>query len=254
MGCRDWFGRGDSLSDVAFPAWRAFGPNARRLLGWEPPHDARPRTALRIVEGQGVHWESHLARLLSGAVSLEWDVSWLKAKEPEIADWISTAGMAVCRLHLFPDAISVRLEAIPDPCLSYRLLAMVHPLGDIRGDARARVKGLLGIWDSQARTHAHEKLADDTLLLWPDFTLAETTIAAIGLQLHDKLLLPPLEGRVASIAEIFELPLWALSHGLIVQRRPIRLEEVSGGQLWCMNAVRGLWQAEVVQLLGPERE
>ena len=91
-------------------------------------------------------------------------------------------------------------------------------------------------------------MKSETLLLWPDGTLAETSIAAIGLRLNDKLLLPPLEGRVSSITEAFELPLWAISKGLSVQRRPIRLDEVSGGQLWCMNALRGLWQAEVVQL------
>lgn len=200
-----------------------------------------------------MHWKTHITRLHTGAIGLGWDVSWLKGKEPEIAAWISTSGMAACRLQLYPDAISVRLEAIPEPFSSCRLLTMAHPLGDIRGDAIAMLKGLLGAWDIRARNHAHESLADDALLLWPDFTIAETTIAAIGLQLNDKLLLPPLEGRVSSITEAFELPLWAMSHGLVIQRRPIRLEEVSSGQLWCMNAVRGLWQAEVVQLLFPFR-
>ncbi|MDE3246558.1 MAG: hypothetical protein KGN80_10755, partial [Acidobacteriota bacterium] len=60
--------------------------------------------------------------------------------------------------------------------------------------------------------------------------------------------LPPLEGRVGSLTEALELPLWASSHGVALQRRPITLAEVSSGQLWCMNALRGLWQAEVVQL------
>lgn len=254
MECRGRLGEGNRLSDAtlsAFPAWRAFGPGAPRLLGWNPPHppfDALPRTALRIVDGQGLHWSNHMTRLQMGAIGLGWDVSWLNEKEPEIAAWISTADMAACRLQLFPDAISVRLEAISGRFSSCRLLAMPHPLGDIRGDAKAALKGLLGAWDIQARDDAHERLADDALLLWPDFTIAETSIASIGLQLNDKLLLPPLEGRVSSITEAFELPLWAMAHELVIQRRPIRLDEVSGGQLWCMNALRGLWQAEVVQL------
>ena len=202
------------------------------------------------MDGQGLYWNNHMTRLQMGAIGLGWDVAWLNSKEPEIAAWILTAEMAACRLQLFPDAISVRLEAIPDRFSSCRLLPMPHPLGDIRGDAKATLKGLLGAWDIQARNeaHAHESLADDALLFWPDGTLAETSIAAIGLQLNDKLLLPPLEGRVSSITEAFALPLWAMAHEFAVQRRPIRLDEVSGGQLWCMNAVRGLWQAEVVQL------
>lgn len=251
MECRGRLGEGNRLSDATlstFPAWRAFGPGASCLLGWDPPRHSLPRTALRIVDGQGLYWNSHMTRLQMGAIGLGWDVAWLNGKEPEIAAWILTAGMAACRLQLFPDAISVRLEAIPDPFVSCRLLAMPHPMGDIRGDAKAALKGILGTWDIQARNQAHEKPADDALLLWPDGTLAETSIAAIGLQLNDKLLLPPLEGRVSSITEAFELPLWAISKGLSVQRRPIRLDEVSGGQLWCMNALRGLWQAEVVQL------
>ena len=183
-----------------------------------------------------------------GATGLGWDLSWLKGKVSEIEAWISAVEMAACRLQLFPDVISARLEALPAQFPSCRLLATTHPLGDIRGNAMAAHKGLLGAWDIQARNHAQEMLADDALLLWPDGTVAETTIAAIGLQVNDILFLPPPEGRISSITEAFDLPLWAISHGLHVQHRPIRLDEVSGGQLWCMNAARGLWQAEVVQL------
>jgi branched-subunit amino acid aminotransferase/4-amino-4-deoxychorismate lyase len=221
------------------------------LPGWDPlhqPFDALPRSTLRIVDGQGVHWISLLTRLQLGAARLGWDISWLDREEPGIAAWISTVGMASCRAQLFPDAISIRLEALPEAFATYRVLTEIHPLGDIRSNGKATLKGLLGTWDMQARHHAREKAADDSLLLWPDGTLAETTIAAIGLQLNKRLVLPPLAGRVASIAEAVELPLWARIHGLAIERRPIRLEEVSAGQLWCMNALRGLWQAEVVQL------
>lgn len=255
MECRSRFGEGDGLSNATpsnFPAWRAFGPGASTLLGWEPPRAALPRTALRLEDGQGKHWDSHLFRLRLGAASLGWDVSWLSGLESEIESWVSTAGLAACRLQLFPDTVSVRLEDIPDPISSYRMLAMNHPLGDIRSKARAGIKGLLGSWDIQAWKVAHEKAAEDALLIWPDGTIAETAIASIGLQVDGHLILPPLEGRISSITEALDLPLWTLSRGLTVQRRPMRLDEVPGGQLWCMNAVRGLWQAEMV--LGPERE
>ena len=251
MECRGRLSEGHRLSDSilpVFPVWRAFGPGASRLSAWVPPRKALPRTALRLVNGQGRHWTSHMARLRLGAAELGWGIAWLSESEPEITSWFSTTGMAICRMQLFPDALSVQLERVPDPFSYCRLLAQVHPLGDIRGSVNATLKGLLGDWDIRARDQAHESLADDVLLLWPDLTLAETTIAAIGLEVADKLLLPPVEGRVASITEAFELPGWAQSRRLIVQYRPIRLEEVSGGQLWCMNALRGLWQAGVVQL------
>lgn len=252
MACRGGFSKGNCLSDIepcTFPTWRAFGPGASQLRGWEPPHppfEALPRTALRIVEGQGMCWDNHMARLYLGAISLDWDVSWLR--EADILAWLSTAQRAVCRMQLFPKALSIRLEAIPEPFKSYRLLAVPHPLGDLRGDAQATLKGLKGAWDLKARNLARSRFADDVLLLWPDGTIAETAIAAVGLQVDDKLLLPPLEGRVASITEAMALPRWAESQRLEVQRRPIALEELPTGQLWCMNAVRGLWQAEVGQL------
>ena len=232
----------------ALPGWRAFGPGAARLLGWDHPRNPLPRTSLRSVGGQGMHWSRHLTRLHLGALNLEWDVCWLDEMEPEIEAWIATTETAVCRLQLFPDAISIRLEAIPEHFSNFQLLTMPHPLGDIRADSMAAHKGLLGTWDIQARNRAQAMLADDSLLLWPDGTIAETSIATLGLQLRDKLLLPPLEGRVAGITEAIELPFWAMSRGLEVKHRPIHLDEVSGGQLWCMNAVRGLWQAEVVQV------
>ncbi len=181
-------------------------------------------------------------------MELGWKVTWLPEVEPALTAWISNAGTAALRLQLFPDAISARLEAVPVPFSSYRLLVMPHPLGDIRGNDKAGHKGLLGAWDSQTRNHAEENFADDALLLWPDGTLAETAIASICLQVNDQLLLPPTEGRVASITEAVDLPPWAASLSLCIRRGPIALEEVSSGRLWCMNAVRGLWQAEVVQL------
>lgn len=167
---------------------------------------------------------------------------------PHLMAWIYQAGTAACRMQLFPDALSVRLEAMPDPHPPYRLIPLPHPLGDVRENPRALHKGILGDWDVQVRNQAYENHAEDALLLWPDGTLAETAIASIGLQACGDFFLPPLEGRVGSLTEALELPLWASDHGFALRRRPIALAEVSGGQLWCMNALRGLWQAEVVQL------
>ncbi len=167
---------------------------------------------------------------------------------PHLMAWISEAGTAACRMQLFPDALSVRLEAMPDPHPPYRLIPLPHPLGDVRDNPRAAHKGILGAWDIQVRNQAYESQAEDALLLWPEGTLAETAIASIGLQVGGDFFLPPSEGRVESLTEALELPQWASTHGFALQRRPIALTEVSGGQLWCMNALRGLWQAEVVQL------
>lgn len=192
--------------------------------------------------------ESHLHRLEAGARELGRDVPWLREVLPDLLAWLSEAGTAACRMQLFSDALSVRLEAMPEPESPYRLIPLPHPLGDARENPRALHKGILGDWDIQARNQARESHGEDALLLWPDGTLAETTLASIGLQVGRDLFLPPLEGRVGSLTEALELPLWASSHGVALQRRPIALVEVSSGQLWCMNALRGLWQAEVVQL------
>ncbi len=124
---------------------------------------------------------------------------------------------------------------------------MAHPLGDLRGDTASAVKGLKGPWDFEVRHIAQANQADDALLLWPDGSIVETSLAAIGMEKGDRLILPPPWGRVKSIAEARDLPLWAQSRGLRIEFSPILLEEVSGGPLWCMNAVRGVWQAEIVQ-------
>lgn len=217
------------------------------MFGWEPPPSALPRTALRLFDGLAINWDRHIRRLEVAASELGWYVHWLNEVEPAMAGWISNAGTAALRLQLFPDALSARLEAIPVLVPSYRLIPMPHPLGDIRGNERAPFKGLLGLWDLQALDQARKRHAEDALFFWPDGTIAETAIASIGLRIVDHLFLPPLEGRVASITESVELPLWALGHTLQVQRRPITLNEVINGQLWCMNSLRGLWQAEIVQ-------
>lgn len=225
--------------------------------------------------------ESHLHRLEAGACELGWGVPWLKEVIPDLMAWISEAGTAACRMQLFSDALSVRLDTtwgapgegshlcelasgrvrerpigasgrspsfISETQPPYRLIPLPHPLGDVRDNPRTAHKGILGDWDIQVRNQAHEGHAEDALLLWPDGTLAETAIASIGLQVGGDLFLPPLKGRVESITEALELQLWASAQGFALQRRPIALTEVSGGQLWCMNALRGLWQAEVVQL------
>jgi branched-subunit amino acid aminotransferase/4-amino-4-deoxychorismate lyase len=98
---------------------------------------------------------------------------------------------------------------------------------------------------------AHAAGAHDALLLWPDGTVAETGIAAVALEREGELWIPPPAGRVASLAEALELPIWARERGLALLTRPFPLEEVASGTLWCLNAVRGMWQAESLSPLPP---
>ena len=120
---------------------------------------------------------------------------------------------------------------------------MPHPLIEGRSDPAAPHKGLTGSWPATALREAHRLGGDDALLLWPDGTLAETAIAAVGLELGDRFLLPPAEGRVASLAERLDLPTWAADRRLQVTTAPISLAEAREGRLWCMNALRGIWPA-----------
>ncbi len=123
---------------------------------------------------------------------------------------------------------------------------MPHPMGDLRPDPLARHKGLSGPWRPQVLSEAWRQGAEDALLLWPDGTLAESAIATVALERDEFLILPPAEGRVASVAERMDLPRWAEERGWRMQHAPIVLADCARGQLWCLNALRGLWPATLL--------
>ncbi len=68
-------------------------------------------------------------------------------------------------------------------------------------------------------------------------------VALLAYAPGDRLLLPPPEGRVASLAERLDLPDWAAAQGLQLAQAPISLEMARQGQVWCLNALRGVWPA-----------
>jgi branched-subunit amino acid aminotransferase/4-amino-4-deoxychorismate lyase len=88
--------------------------------------------------------------------------------------------------------------------------------------------------------------ANDALLLWPDDTVAETGIAAVGVEADDVFLVPPHQGRVTSLTERLELPEWAESRGLRIQVQAIPVHRARLGRIWCMNALRGIWPATLL--------
>ncbi len=129
------------------------------------------------------------------------------------------------------------LEPLPDLRLPYALKPLAHPLE--RGLPLAAHKGLLGLWNAVPLRDAQESGAEDALLFWPDGTLVETAIASIALEMEGELWLPPHEGRVASLAERMDLPIWAGDRPRRLQ--PFTTVDLGRGQLWCFNAVRGIW-------------
>ena len=227
-----------------------FGPGGNALWADLSP-DGRPRTALPVHQGQPRHLVHHLARLRSGAELLGHPTPWLESIQEDIFRWLeqSLSGEdAALRLVLHPEHAFVlaRLEPLPRPPSPCRLIPLPHPMKEGRSDPRAPHKGLLGPWGSAVLKEAHQHGGDDALLLWPDGTLAETAIAAVGLELGGTFLLPPSEGRVASLAERLDLPEWATQRGLRIDVAPISLTQVPNGRLWCLNALRGIWPAVLV--------
>jgi branched-subunit amino acid aminotransferase/4-amino-4-deoxychorismate lyase len=195
--------------------------------------------------GRAVHGAAHLRRLREGCAALGHDAPWLMAAFDAS---LRLGGDGLLRVRVDPgqSLLRARLEpltALPAP---YRLLPSPHPLGDPRGDLRAPHKGLLGPWSARALAGARAAGAADLLCLWPDGTLAETTIAAVALMSEGSLRLPPPEGRVSSLAEALDLPGWAAARGLRIQIGAIPFRECARGTLLCFNAVRGVWQAEIL--------
>ncbi|WP_243301228.1 aminotransferase class IV [Geothrix oryzisoli] len=229
------------------PALRAaFGPGAT-CHGVEPQNLPFPRTALPIRHGAPLHLEAHLERLHAGAKALGSTPSWLAEAAEELGHWLKrhAAPEAALRLELRLDLklMEARLEPLPQASIPYRLAPLPHPMGDLRPNPLAPHKGLSGPWRPQVLAEVWQHGAEDALLLWPDGTLAETAIATVALEREGILTLPPAAGRVASVAERLDLPLWAEARGWTVHHASIPREDCSGGQIWCMNALRGLWPA-----------
>ena len=224
-----------------------FGPGSATISS-DPAKDHLPRTALPVRQGRPRHLEAHLARLQSGAAMLGRLAPWLAGIQGDLGRWLEAVlpgGDAALRLLLHPKSgfVIARLEALPSAPSPCRLVPMPHPLAEGRSDPIAPHKGLSGPWASAAWAEAHRLGGEDALLLWPDGTLAETAIATVGLELDGILQLPLPEGRVASLTERLELPAWATTRGLRIDRSAIPLARVPGGRLWCMNALRGIWPA-----------
>ncbi|HEX9011583.1 MAG TPA: aminotransferase class IV [Holophagaceae bacterium] len=225
-----------------------FGPGAAAWpAGHALPTGEGPRTALRVVEGHPRHLAAHLDRLQKGAEALAQPAPWVGGLEAQLAAWIAAGarGEEALRmaLHGSEGLLSAHLEPLPWTAIPYRLAPMPHPMGDLRGSALARHKGLSGPWRQPALVEARRRGADDALLLWPDGSLAETTLATLALEVEGALILPPGEGRVASLTEALDLPAWAAARKLDLRREGIPLHRVAQGSLWCLNAVRGVWSA-----------
>ncbi len=228
---------------------RWFGP------GQDRPFDADglipmalPRTALPIHAGRPRHLEAHLTRLLAGATALGMEVPWLTGIHTELVAWLAMQVPrtdAALRLVLYPGAarLSARLEPLLTVPRPYRLKALPHPLQVRRQEAAIVHKGLAGPWSQSVLSAARAAGVEDALLLWDDGTLAETAIAAVALEIGQSLIIPPPQGRVASLAERLELPDWARSRGLRIEVASLPLPAVHEGRLWCLNALRGIWPA-----------
>ena len=120
-------------------------------------------------------------------------------------------------------------------------------MGDLRPDPLAPHKGLSGPWRPQALSEAWRRGAEDALLLWPDGTLAESAIATVALE-RDGWLHPAPRPKAAWPVwqSAWTFPPGRKERGWTLHRAPIALEDCAGGQLWCLNALRGLWPATLL--------
>lgn len=223
---------------------RAFGP------GPGPGHDpqaAVPRTAARVELGLIRHLHAHLERLMTSAAAKGEAAPWLMTEADAIAEWVAGASpesAGTLRLRLHGKQLWALLEPLPELSSPYRLRLMPHPHGVPSRHPLAPHKGLLGVWNAAPLNGAKAAGAHDALLFWPDGTLVETAIASIALEADGELWLPPLEGRVASLAERLDLPEWAGQRKIRIQA--FDATELHRGQLWCFNAVRGVWSGTLL--------
>ncbi|HJV22092.1 MAG TPA: aminotransferase class IV [Holophagaceae bacterium] len=218
-----------------------FGPGPAEA----PPEGPCPRTAARLEAGRIVHGEAHRDRLAAGGAT-----PWLEGAFQAAAEHFGQAPDGVVRLRY--DAAGGRLwgawEPLPATPFPYRLLPLAHPLPP---SDRPRLKGADGPWQGPVLAAARAAGAQDAMLLWPDGTVAESAIAALALEREGELWVPPAGGRVASLAEALDLPGWARKRGLLIRVGAFAPEALGSGRLWCLNAVRGLWQAESLPPLSP---
>lgn len=230
------------------PGPAAFGPGAG--TPGLASGGSRPRSALAVRHGRPRHFEAHLDRLREGAAALRTAVPWLPQAASDLLVWLAPLpGAAALRLALDPDlqVLEASLEPLPpapNPC---RLAPMPHPGGDLRGHPLAPHKGLSGPWCTEALAEARLRGAEDALLLWPDGSIAESPIATVALERDGILTLPPREGRVAGLTERMDLPRWAGTRGWALRHAPLYLEDGHQGHIWCMNALRGIWRATLLQ-------
>lgn len=226
---------------------RLFGPGSSSQASIQN-ESHRPRTALPVLRGIPQHLEAHLRRLQAGAMVMGQSLDWPQALQGEIEAWLGALlpdGNAALRMVLHPEAglLSARLEPLPVAVQPYRLALMPHPLAGRQADPAVVHKGLAGPWGVEILVAARQLGAEDALLHWPDGSLAETAIASIGVEIGDVLTLPPPRGRVGSLAERLDLPAWAEGRSLRMERAEMSLAQAREGQVWCMNALRGIWPA-----------
>lgn len=212
--------------------------------------ETAPRTTLRWEQGAARHSNDHLERLRRGCAALGEPEAWLDQALAQAYQWAKDQSVdaPALALRLVADPRSatlfVRLESLPAVVQPYTLHPMAHPLTEACRGPLAAHKGCLGPWHRQALAEARACGASDALLLDSDRFLVESAIAAIGRLEGRRLTTPPPAGRVRSIAELRDLPRWADERGWELISAPISLQEARLGQLWCFNALRGLWPAE----------
>ncbi len=186
-------------------------------------------------------------------------VDWLMELREPIEAWLRDTGSTMdvamdvaldtaLRLVLHPTEkrLTARLEPLPVAAQPYRLVWRPHPLQVHQSNPLVMHKGLSGPWGTDILEEARQCGAEDALLFWSDNALAETAIAAVGVELGGILCLPLVPGRVASLAERLDLPGWAAERGWQVERRSITQAQAREGRLWCMNALRGIWPATLL--------
>lgn len=221
---------------------RAFGPGPSP--GYDPTA-AVPRSAARVERGEIRHLEAHLDRLAASAEALGASLPWLPEQAQPLRAWVRDASREpseALRLRLHGHQVWALLEPLPETPQPYRLIALPHPHGSPH--PLAPHKGLLGVWNLALLQQAQAAGADDALLQWSDGTFAETAIASIALERDGELWLPPAQGRVASLGERLEFAPWAGARP--VRCRAFDAGDLAGGQLWCFNAVRGIWPGTLV--------
>ena len=226
---------------------------ARFGSGSVPP-ECVPRTSLRLEAGSPRHEQAHRERLRAGLLALGASPVWLDPALDRAVEWarMEAHGAPLLALRWVADpeteTVYARLEAMPALIQPYTLVPMRHPISSDAERFLAPHKGCLGPWNVETLAMAQTRGAQDALLHRGDLTVVETAIAAVARLEGRRLFLPPPEGRVRSIAELWDLPTWADERGWELISAPLTLQEARQGQLCCFNALRGLWPAECLPI------